>query len=312
MRWLIAMLLLVGYLTSGCFVVGSSDKAVVRRFGRAAPELRDSGLWWEPPWPLTRIDRVNVAEVRTVTLSGLSPATGELLPAARPRSPGVLTGDNNILNIRASVQFHLHPDRVTDFLYRHRDPQRLLERLLETAVAETAAECGVDYLQTAGLADLNARLTDRVQAAAEAVQLGIEVDQVTLDSVDPPTLVQADFLDVANARAEAAQARHRAQTTGEQRQSAATAEALQLIATANREAQAAATVAGSQADRFRQLVEQLNADAETSGRSYVESRDLAMQRMTAETLTAALAQVRKQWVFDTLNPVDLHLRPSRD
>jgi membrane protease subunit HflK len=149
MRWGILAVLVIGYLASGTFVVGSSDRAVVRRFGRAAPELRGSGLWWELPWPFTRIDRVNVAEVRTVSLTSVV-TTNELLPAARPRSPGVLTGDNNILNVRASVQFHLHADRVTDFLYRHDDPERRLTRLLETAVAEAAAQVGVDYLQTAG------------------------------------------------------------------------------------------------------------------------------------------------------------------
>jgi membrane protease subunit HflK len=303
-----AVVLLVGYLASGVFVIGSSDKGVIRRFGRAAAELRGSGLWWEPPWPFTRIDRVNVAAVRSVSLAGAINDSSELLPADQPRSPAMVTGDNNLLNVRATVQFHLHPDHVAEFLFRHRDPERTLTRLLEAAVAEAATRSGVDYLQTAGLTELNRWLKVHVQQAAEAARLGIEVDQVTLDRVDPPTLVQADFLDVANARAEAARARHEAETAGEQRQAEAVATVRQQMSAARQQSQSAITAAAAQADRFRELIAQLRTESEQTGRPYADCRAAAMDRMTTDTLSAALSRMKKQWVFDAKTPVDLHLR----
>jgi modulator of FtsH protease HflK len=309
MRWrLLLGLLLAGYLASGFYLVGGADKAVVRRFGQQLPTLRWSGLWWDAPWPFSRIDRINTAAVRTLTIGDPAANGDELLPALRSRPGAVLTGDSNLLHVRASVQYHVWESRIADFLYRHQSVEAELRLLLEAAVTEAAAHTGVDDLQTLGLAMLNLQLTERLRG--DAARLGVEIDQVTLDRVDPPVLVQADFLDVSNARADAAQARHRAQTAGEQRQAAATAAAQQLLAEARTDAQATRTTAQADADRFQQLTAQIAADAAASGRTYAESRRLAEQRLTTDALSAALSQVRRRWLFDAADPVILNLRPA--
>uniref|UniRef100_A0A7C2JXS5 Band 7 domain-containing protein n=1 Tax=Schlesneria paludicola TaxID=360056 RepID=A0A7C2JXS5_9PLAN len=310
--WLLA-LLVGGYLASGFYLVSGADKAAVRRFGRLTQELRGSGLWWDLPWPFTAIDRVNVSALRTLTIgdAGSPSDPDEILPAVPLRSASVLTGDSNLLNIRASVQFHLREDRVAEYLFQRRVADEELRLLVEAAIAEAAAQSGVDYLQTEGLALLNVRLTERVRREAERWGLGVEIEQVTLDRVDPPTLVQADFLDVANARAEAAQARHEAQTAADQRLTSATAEARRLVAAARTESQAEVAQARGEADRFLQLTDQIAEDARTSGRSYAACRHLTEQRLTADTLAAVLSQVRRQWVFDSREPVILNLQPAK-
>jgi membrane protease subunit HflK len=305
---LLLALLFGGYLASGFYVVGGADKAVVRRYGKPLPALRGSGLWWDAPWPLSRIDRINTTAVRTLTIGDPAANGDELLPALRPRSGAVLTGDSNLLHVRASVQYHVWESRIADFLYRRQSVEAELRLLLEAAVTEAAAHTGVDDLQTLGLSALNLQLTERLRG--DAARLGVEIDQVTLDRVDPPVLVQADFLDVSNARAEAARVRHQAQTAGEQRQAAAAADAQQLLAAARTEAQTLRSQAQADADRFRQLTAQIAADAAASGRTYAESRRLAEQRLTTDALSAALSQVRRRWLFDTADPVILNLRPA--
>jgi membrane protease subunit HflK len=308
-RWLIAVGLLLGYFASGVFVVGSSDRAVVRRFGRALPELRGSGLWWEPPWPFTRIDRVNVASVRAVSLQSPRAVDDGWLPELRATHSGWLTGDHNLLNVQATIQFHLRDEGVLDFLDRHREPEQLLVRMLEAAVTEATARSDVDTLSTTGLTALNRWLTTQLQANAEAARLGIEVDQVTLDRVDPPALVQADFLEVSNARSEAARVRQQAQTAAEQLAAETTAKTREQVSLAQRESQAARTAARAQAERFESLVDLLTNEARETGRPYATCRNAALQRVTTDTLSAALAEIKTQWVFDVARPVDLHLRP---
>ena len=53
----IAALCLV-YLATGMFIVRGNEQALVRRFGRAVLPLKDSGLHYDLPWPLARIDRI--------------------------------------------------------------------------------------------------------------------------------------------------------------------------------------------------------------------------------------------------------------
>jgi membrane protease subunit HflK len=305
--WL-AMALLLAYLASGFYVVGGDETAVVRRFGRAQPEVRRSGLHYEPPWPLSRVDRVNLAAVRTLTVGAEPSLESELMPASTPRTPAFLTGDKNILLVRASVQYRVPEDRLPAYLFDQADVTGRLRLLVETALTDTASRCGVDYLHTFGLAELNQRLTRRLREDVRTANMGVEIDLITLERVEPPARVQAEFLDVANARAEAAKAVHDARTYSEQRLAAATSEANQLRQRASAERSAHIARAQGQAARYEQLVAQIAADATQSGRNYAESRKLAIRRLTLDTLAQALSRVARRVVIDAGQPIDLNIQ----
>lgn len=306
-RWFLLAIALA-YLASGFYVVGGDETAVVRRFGRMLPDLRRSGLHYEAPWPWSRVDRVNLAAVRTLTVGETPPGSDALLPATLPRTPAYLTGDKNILILQASVQYRLQEERLASFLYDQANVAQRLQLLVESELTQIASRCGVDYLHTFGLAELNQRLTQQVRDAVVAANVGVEIDLVTLDRVEPPARVQAEFLDVANARAEAAKAVHDARTHQEQRIAAANSESDQLSqqATGRRAAQIAK--AQGAASRYEQLVAQIAADANQSGRNYAESRALAIQRLTFDTLTQALGRVAKRVVIDAEQPIDLNIQ----
>jgi len=306
--WLVALLsAFAAYLASGFYVVGSDEKAAVRRFGRFVRPLRTSGLHYDLPWPWCRVDRVNLTAVRTLSLGETAVRGDELLPEESPRAPAYLTGDKNILLVRTSVQYRLQEESIAAFLYDQADAVARLRLIVESALTQATANCGVDYLQTFGLVELNQRLTRGVRAAAAEAELGLEIDQVTLERVAPPARVQADFLDVANARAEAAKAVHDARTYFEQRIAAASSEAEQLRQQATLQQLSQVAKARGSAARFEQLVSQIQFDATQSGRSYADSRTLAMQRLTLDTLQQALGKVARRVVVDAREPVDLNL-----
>ena len=60
--------LLALYLASGFYVVRGNEQALVRRFGKADQALVTGGLHFDLPWPLARIERVNVHELRTLSI----------------------------------------------------------------------------------------------------------------------------------------------------------------------------------------------------------------------------------------------------
>lgn len=305
LSWGIGLCGLAVYLLSGWCIVGSDEKAVVRRFGRQLPVLLGSGLHYVGPWPWCRVDRVNFTAVRTLVV-GRDPSE-DWLSAVQPRSPAFLTGDKNLLLLRASVQYRVAEDSIAAFLYEQVDVEQRLRLLTEEALTELAAQSGVDYLHTFGLAEVNQRLTLRVREAASAAGLGLDIDQVTLEQVEPPARVQAEFLDVANARADAARAIHEARTFAEQRLAAVQAEAEQLRQQAEQLRQSQKSRAQGAAARFQLLVDQLQAEAERSGRRYDEVRALTMQRMTFDTLREVLGRTSRRLIVETHEPIDLYL-----
>lgn len=302
--WGIGWCSLAVYLLTGWCLVGSDEKAVVRRFGRQRPELLGSGLHYVGPWPWCRVDRVNFTAVRTLVV-GRDPSADWF--SAEPRSPAFLTGDKNLLLLRASVQYRLAEESIAAYLYEQVDAEQRLRLLTEEALTELAAQSGVDYLHTFGLAEVNQHLTKRVREATLAGGLGLEVDQVTLEQVEPPARVQAEFLEVANARADAARAIHEARTFAEQRLAAVQAEAEQLRQQAEQQRQSQKSQAQGAASRFQLLVNQLQAEAERSGRRYEEVRALAMQRMTYDTLREVLSRASRRLIVESREPIDLYL-----
>lgn len=300
-------LVVAGWLVSGTFVVPADEKAVVRRFGRMLPEPRASGLHWDLPWPLARVDRVNVTAARTLILGAEAAVSADRLPEILEKRPAFLTGDKNLLHVRIAVQFRLAEDQLADYLYRQSQPEARLRLLVEAAVADLVGRSGVDFVQTAGLSALNSRLLVDVRRRVADERLGLDIDQVTIDGVEPPLRVKADFLDVSNARADMSKMISDARTQGEQALAVARADARQALDQAEQDRQGRVTASRGAADRFVQLVRQIQEDAQRGPLPYAESRRLALGRFHADAVRQILSQIRSKLVLDGSAPVDLAL-----
>src|SRR3954468_14021588 len=126
MRWLIglAAAALLGYLLTGVVQVRPGELAVVRRFGRVLDEKPVSGLWVGLPWGMDRVDRVEVDSVRSLEV-GYDPESEE-----RDAPPvQVQTGDDNIVNIRLTLNYKVVPDEVADFVLQGERVPAVLARL---------------------------------------------------------------------------------------------------------------------------------------------------------------------------------------
>lgn len=296
------------YLLSGFYIVGGGEQVAVRRFGRLQPELRTSGLHWDAPAPFVRLNRLNLAELRTVSIGSLPAQGQEILPTTASQPCRLLTGDNNVLQVRAQLHYRIDPAQISDYLFHYQNLDRRLSTLLEALFVELSAQAGVDYLHTQGIGDLNNRLTREMQFLSGQFGLGIVVDRVTVDSVDPPAQVLADFQDVANARSEAAQVIQQARTYAEQRVTTATATAQERVATAISSRRTLETTALAQAEHFHQLHRQLIESSSAQGIEYPAQKSRWQQQQTRELLQAMMASGVRTWLFDAERPVNLQLQ----
>ena len=310
-RWLLIVLAVSAYFATGFFTVPANEVAVVRRFGRAVLPARTSGLHYDLPWPLVRVDRINLNASRTLSIGEATVEPNAFLQPATSAPTTFLTGDKNLLQLRIVVQYRVSEEFLAEWLYASERPEQRLRLLVETTVSDFVSRSGVDFVHTQGLAELNNRLLMTVRAQATRQRLGCEVEQVTIDRAEPPARVKAEFLDVSNARADRARSVNDARAYAEQKLAESQADARQFADAAEQARRAKGSAAQGSADRFVALVEQLRQDATSSGRGYETSRALTMNRLYLETLRDVLSRAKSKVILDGPQPADIVLPTER-
>jgi membrane protease subunit HflK len=303
------------YLAAGFYVVRGNEKAAVRLFGRAVrtPDgglrLETGGLHYTLPWPFSEIGRVNLNEIRTLSLGVAETdevaAGGFLRSLQAANQSQFLTGDQNILHLQIIAQYHVSEQAAGDFLFRAVAPEKELERIVASVATGLIAESGVDFVQPLGQVELNGLLTAGVRRLVEAQRLGLEIDDVAINAVYPPILVKAYFLDVTNALADKVNFINAANAYTEQRRAAATAEARRTLDEAASYRQQTVESARGRADSFTRLVEQLRDEERSGLQSYVKARRIALDRYYLETMREVLKSVSAKVLLDSPEPADL-------
>jgi membrane protease subunit HflK len=244
--WLVLLAGLVVYGLTGVVQVRPGERAVVRRFGRVLPYKPDPGLWVGLPWGMDRVDRVVVDQVRSVTVGYEDESAGDLaLPPGQ-----LLTGDHNLVNVQAIVYYTVRPDEVADFVVQGSRIDGLLTRLVEASMAEWVAARTVDAVLLEGKNALRADLLARLPGRLSDYRLGIEVQDVRVALIAPPSDVKDAFDNVARAQAEKATLLNKARQDARVRLEAGRADVFRIEQGAESFAYAERTRGQVDADRF--------------------------------------------------------------
>jgi membrane protease subunit HflK len=252
---------------------------------------------------------VNFNEIRALSI-GTSDAenfqdTGFLQSISPPHISQFMTGDKNILNLQVNVHYRISEQHCRDYLYASEAPERRLKLVVEATVAGLIARSGVDFVHPLGLGQLREMLTAQTRLLADSQRLGIDVEEVAINSVSPPVLVKADFLDVQNARADREKFINAARAYAVSRLEAARAESKQRLDAAQIYCQRATEAARGSAESFNKLVAQLKAEESAGVQSYADARQMAMQRLYVDSMRDILGKVAGKVVLDSGKEVDL-------
>jgi len=172
---LIIALMVAVWLASGFYIVDEGHRGVVLRFGKYV-DTTPAGLRWHLPYPVEKVELVNVSQVRTVEIGYRNNVKNKVL-----RESLMLTDDENIIDIQFAVQYILNDPE--DFLFKNRSP--------EDAVLQAA--------ETAGREQVAANATQLMQKILDRYQIGISINRVTMQNAQPPEQVQAAFDDAVKA-----------------------------------------------------------------------------------------------------------------
>ena len=188
---LIAGVVALIWLGSGFFIVQEGQQAVVTSFGRYS-HTADAGFQWRMPYPFQAHETVNFTQLRTKEVG-----RNNVVAATGLRDSSMLTQDENIVDIRFTVQYRLKDARM--FLFENRDPEDAVVLAAESAVREIVGRSRIDSVLYEQRDAIAAELVKSVQSQLDRLKAGIVVVNVNVQSVQPPEQVQAAFEDTLKA-----------------------------------------------------------------------------------------------------------------
>jgi membrane protease subunit HflK len=179
---------------SGVFIVQEGQQAVVTTFGRYTSTL-DAGIQWRLPYPIQHHETVAVTQLRSVEVgrNTVGQATGL-------RDSSMLTQDENIVDIRFTVQYRLKDARA--FLFENRGTDEAVIQASESAVREIVGRSKVDSVLYERRDAIAAELVKSIQSQLDRLNAGVTVANVNLQNVQVPDQVQAAFDDAVKAGAD--------------------------------------------------------------------------------------------------------------
>ena len=165
---------------TGFYVVDDAERGVVLRFGQFQA-VTQPGLRWRIPWPIESVELVNTNVTERFAYQG-----------------SMLTEDENIVLVDLVVQY-----RRTDpeaYLFNLRDPTETLRDVTSSAIREVIGKNLLDFILTAGRAEVAAETQTLLQSTLDAYGTGITVYEVNLQDANFPRDVEESVQDAIRAR----------------------------------------------------------------------------------------------------------------
>jgi membrane protease subunit HflK len=248
---------IVIWLLFGFYVIQPAEQGVVTQFGRY-DRTSEQGLNWHLPYPIERVQKVNVEQVRAVNHRAL-----------------MLTKDENIIEIGLVVQY-----RVIDaknYLFNVQDPDDTLHQATESALREIVGRSKMDAVLTSERTRIADETKVLIQMIVERYKAGLTVTSVNMQNAQPPEAVQAAFADVIKAREDEERSKNKAHAYANEVVERARGNSDRLREEAQAyKAQVIARAEGETKRFLSVLTEYQKAPAITRQRLYIESMEAVL------------------------------------
>jgi modulator of FtsH protease HflK len=280
---LLIVLVVAFWMLSGFYRVDPDEQGVVLRFGQYV-KTDPPGLRYHLPAPIETAVTPKVTRVQRVDI-GFRPA-GEFTRAAAvgqrdfPEESLMLTGDENIVDIHASVFWTIKD--AGKFLFGVQNQERTVKAVAESVIREIVGKTPIQTAQTEGRQRIEEDTRRLTQGVLDYYNMGISVQQVTVQKVDPPNQVIEAFRDVQRAKADKERARNEAEAYSNDIIPRARGEAERLLQEAKAYKQEVLLRAQGEAQRFISVYDEFKV-----------AKDVTRQRLYLETMEEVLRDKNK-------------------
>lgn len=280
--WVIVAIIVVGWLLSGIYIVDEGKRGVVLRFGRYV-DTTQPGPHWRLPFPFERHYIVDVEQRRAEEIGYRSGGRENAAGRSVPKEALMLTKDENIVDVRISVQYQIKDPRA--YLFNVVDPELTLRQVVESAIRETVGKSSMDFVLTEGRSDVVADVKELSQKildgyGTQAVPgVGLQITNVNLQDAQPPEDVQDAFADAIKAREDEQRQKNEAEAYSNEIIPKARGQGARRLEEAAAYREQVVAQAEGEASRFEQLLAEYNkAPQVTRERLYLETMEQIMEK----------------------------------
>jgi len=287
LKWAIPVVLLAIILFSSLFTVNTEEAGVILRFGRYTRTV-DPGLNFKLPLGIEQVYKIPVRrqlkdEFGFRTVEGR--VRSEYSPGRFQEESLMLTGDLNAAEVEWIVQYRIRDPY--QFLFRVRNAPQTFRDMNEAVMREVVGDRTINEVLTIGRQEIASAVETKLQELCAQYELGIHVEQVVLQDVNPPDEVKASFNEVNEAQQEREKLINQARSEYNQVIPRARGEAARVIEESRGYALERVNQARGEAARFNSLYGE-----------YQKAREVTRQRIYIETLNKVMQKVGKKLILD--------------
>jgi membrane protease subunit HflK len=281
---LIVLAAVVVWGFSGFFKVEPDELGVVLRFGKYTRDA-NPGLNYHLPYPVETVLTPKVTTVQPIHIGMRlleDPRRGSPQMRDVPEESLMLTGDENIVDVDFTVFWQVKIGGAGDFLFNIQNPQGTVKAVAESAMREAVGRSEIQPILTSAKQTIETSVTELMQKTLDNYQSGIQITQVQMQKVDPPSQVIDAFREVQAARIGAESAQNEAQAYANRVLPDARGRSEQIKQAAEAYREQTVAEAKGQASRFSQVLEQ-----------YKNAPDITRQRIYLETMESVFGGTDK-------------------
>jgi membrane protease subunit HflK len=187
-KWGVLGVLLLWLVFTSTHIIAPGERGVVTRLGRYTHTL-GPGARFTLPWPIHRVQKIDVENIRTIDLG--TTGTETLM----------LTGDQNIVDIAYSVRWNISDPEL--YLFELAGPDETIREVAESAMRAVVSGFSLNDTIGEGRGDIEARVQQVMQSVLTRYRAGVRIQGIAIKQADPPQAVNDAFKEVSAAQQEA-------------------------------------------------------------------------------------------------------------
>ncbi len=289
-RYAVAAIVILILAFGSIYQIAPEEIGVILRFGRFV-RTTDPGLHFKLPLGIENLSKVPVQRQLKMEFgfrTRKAAAHSEYITTPDVRLESVmLTGDLNVAVVEWIVQYKIKD--AYNYLFKIRDADATFRYMNEAVVRKVIGDHSVDEVITIGRASIALAAKEELQTLCDLYEIGLQVDQLIFQDVNPPDQVKPSFNEVNQAIQEKERKINEAWSEYNQIIPKARGEAEQVIMGAEGYATERVNKAEGDADRFRSIY-----------REYSRAPLVTRKRLYIETMNEVLPKIKKKIILDEL------------
>ncbi len=286
LRIIVIALVIIILAFGSFFQIDPEEVGVITRFGKYTRTV-DPGLNVKIPF-IEKVYKVPVERQQKVEFGFRTTKPGirtEYTRAGTKDESLMLTGDLNLADVEWVVQFRV--EDAYNFLFKVRNPETTLRDISEASMRQVVGDRTVNEVLTVGRTEIASKVEELMQKLCREYSLGIKIDQVVLQDVNPPDPVKAAFNAVNEAQQEKETLINQAKSEYNKVIPKASGQAKETIQKAEGYATERVNNAKGEVARFNELYKE-----------YVKAPEVTKRRIYLETMGSVIPKLGNKIITD--------------